>query len=259
MSDLADTVTDAKNPTKVRSIAALAIGNIGAGAKPVVPALAKALKKSEPLEVRQSAAEALSKIQYPANEAAIPALLDTVENDPEPKVRQRCVWSLFGMTPDKARACGADKTLAKLLDEPDGRLTLVRYDAARALAFQLGPDAPDQTVDVLLHMLRNKAIKVFSGTDVKVNGPGKGPRDSNVRVNRTASGDARHMAAQALARLGQKAARNPAAIKALKEAVKDSDSKLSGAARAALNRLKINAEDTPTHRKEPPVRDPRPS
>ncbi len=231
---LAETLTNPKTPTVVRRNAALALANIGAAAKPVASALAQALKPSEPLEVRQFVAEALAKMEYPANEEAIPAVLKAIENDTEPVVRQRCVWALFKMKAlDKFRSCGADKTLGKLLDAREAKMTLLRYDAARKLAAVLGPNAPDKTVDVLLEMLANPNLKVYNGTDPKMEG-GRSKLQENL------GGDARFMAAQALGWLGAKTKQRPEAVEALRKAAKDDDDKLRKAAEEVLRELGLD-------------------
>src|SRR5262249_29642159 len=54
LSDLAEILTDAKNPIRIRTIAAFAISETRAKAKPVVPTIAKALERSQPPEVRDA-------------------------------------------------------------------------------------------------------------------------------------------------------------------------------------------------------------
>lgn len=241
MFDLADTLTNTKNPVLVRRNAALAIAHIGAEAKPVVPALVKALERSQPLEVRQFAAEALAQMKYPANEAGIPAILEAIQKDSDPLVRQKCVWSLFALdSPEKFRELGADKALAKLLDDRGEEVALVRYDAARKLANVLGPDAPDKTADVLLEMLRNKALKVYNRTDAEVKGSGTEATSGTANVQANLGGDARYMAVQALAWLGKKARARDDVVKAIRQAAKDSDAKLRKTAEETLTKLGLD-------------------
>jgi HEAT repeat protein len=236
--DLADALGNPKNSTMVRRNAALAIAHIGKEAKPVVPAIVKALKASEPLDVRRYAAEALAQMKYPANEAAIPAALDAIENDTDPLVRQKCVWSLFGIgTAEQFRDCGADKALTKLLDARGDDLNLVRYDAARKLANVLGPDAPDKTVDVLLDMLKNKSLKVYNRTDAKVSGAGTEATAGQATVQANLGGDARYMAAEALGWMKGKSKARKDVMEALKEASKGEDPKLRKTAEDSLKDL----------------------
>jgi hypothetical protein len=64
----------AQDRPSLRHNAALAVSHIGAEAKPIVPALVKALQRSQHLEVRQFAAEALAQMRYPANQEGVPAI-----------------------------------------------------------------------------------------------------------------------------------------------------------------------------------------
>jgi serine/threonine protein kinase/HEAT repeat protein len=233
MHDLADTLTDAKNPPKVRSFAALAIGKIGDKAKPVVPALAKSLERSQPLEIRRNVAEALAFINYPANKEAIPDMLDVIANDTITDVRIACVWALNEMAKPELKESGADKMLTKVLDESGNITALVRYNAARKLAHAMHEEAPDKTVDVLLEMLTNPTVKVYIGTDVK---PEKGRPEMQANIG----GDARFMAAQALGWLGKKASGRKDVVDALKAAAKDADPKLRESATAALKELGVH-------------------
>jgi HEAT repeat protein len=238
MYDLADTLTNTKNPTVVRRNAALAIAHVGQAARPVVSSLVQALKTNEPLEVRQFTAEALAQLKYPANEKGVPAILEAIEKDTDPLVRQKCVWALFGMNePEQFKKFGADKVLGKLLDEEGDNTTLVRYDAARKLANILGADAPSRTVDVLLHMLSNKSLRVYNRTDAKVEGGGNEAIAGKANVQANLGGDARYMAAQALSWMGDKAKKRKDVVEALRRAAKEEDPRLRKEAADALDRL----------------------
>lgn len=240
MHDLADALLDAKNTVVVRRNAALAIAHIGEAAKPVVPALVKALERRQPLEVRQFAAEALALMKYPANEQAMPALLDTINKDRDPRVRNNCVWALFNLYPaDKFRAVGADKVLTKILDEQGERTAPLRYDAARKLANVLRDEAPDKTADVLLEMLTDTRLVVYNRTDARVEGAGTEATVGRANVQANLGGDARYMAVQALSWLGDKAAKRADVRQALRKAAQDKDSKLSKHAKDALRDLGI--------------------
>jgi len=240
MHDLADALTDAANAVPVRRNAALALSHLGAAAKPVVPALVAALERSQPLEVRQFAAEALAQMQYPANEKSVPALLDAIEKDSDPLVRQKCVWALFAFGPaTKFRALGADQVLTKLLDEKGDRMALLRYDAARKLANVLRDEAPDKTVEVLLEMLTNTQLKVYNRTEARIEGAGTEATAGRANVQANLGGDARYMAVQALAWLGDKAAKRPEVVQALRKAAQDPDAKLRQTAKEAMKDLNI--------------------
>jgi HEAT repeat protein len=238
MYDLADVLTNTSAATLVRRNAALALAHIGAAAKPVVPSIAQALRASEPLEVRRFAAEALAQMKYPANEKAVPALLEAIEKDNDDLVRQKCVWSLFAMSRvDEFKDRGVDRVLARVLDEKGEEMVLVRYNAARKLANMLREESPDRTADVLLHMLRNKKLKVYNRTDAKVEGTGNEATAGKANVQANTGGDARFMAAEALAWLGNKAKRNPDVVEALRQAASDEDPTLRKAAAATLASL----------------------
>jgi len=238
--DLADALTDANNTVVVRRNAALALSHIGAEAKPVVPALVKALQRSQPLEVRQFAAEALAQMRYPANEEGVPAIVEAINKDSDPLVRQKCVWALFTLSSvEKFREVGADKVLEKLLDEKGERTALLRYDAARKLANVLREEAPSRTADVLLEMLTNTQLKVYNRTDARVEGAGTEATVGRANVQANLGGDARYMAVQALSWLGDKAAKRPDVARALRKAAKDGDAKLKSTAKEALKDLGI--------------------
>jgi HEAT repeat protein len=231
--------------TTVRRNAALALGHIGdvlGGGVPdkvkeAVPALVGALRLSEPAVIRQYAAQTLSQIRYPANEAAVPALLVAIRKDTEPRVRQFCIHALFHY-PDIERI-KADQVLAAVLDEtsPDPRFQLARYTAARLLAVSLHERAPDQTADVLLHMLNNKGLLIFNGTNASVAGAGNESSRGQSDVRDSLGGDARYLAAEALGHLRAKAAKRPDVVSALREAARDKDDMLREEAKKALKDL----------------------
>ncbi len=238
---LARVLEDSPHPA-VRRNAAIALGKIGKDAKPAVPALVSALRLKESLEVRQQAAVALAFIGLPHTEEALPALLEAIRKDPDPLVRQHCVWSLFQYRqldgPGQRKLLeAAQPVLTEVLAEKTEALTLVRYDAARMLANwsnRFGTEVSDRTVEVLLEMLGNKSVNVFNGTDVKVQGGGE---VTQARAN--TGGDARYMAARALGWMGSKAAGRKDVAEALKAAAMDPDAKLREAAKEALEVLGV--------------------
>ena len=235
--DLADAIGEGRAP-EVRRNAAIALGHLKDKAKPAVPALMKALKPPTPTEVRQYAAEALAHMAYPANEEAIPAMLEAIRTDKDSTVRQRCVWGLFQVK--DLEKFGADKVLAAVLEEkgdaPESGI-MVRYDSARCLAFHLKSRAPARTAEVLLHMLRNRDLLVYNRTDAKVEGAGSEAARGQSGVAQDLGGDARYMAAQALGWLKEGVARRKDVIDALREAAKDKDERLQKEAAKALNDL----------------------
>ncbi|HTU89168.1 MAG TPA: protein kinase [Gemmataceae bacterium] len=231
--DLTETLANPENSIKLRNLAALAIGRIGAAAQSAVPTLAKMLNSNEPLEVRQSVAESLVKIKYPLNEAALPAIIKAIEKDQDDRVRQFCTVALSAVNPvEKFRKLGADKALTKLLSEKGDESSNLRFDVARTLAYVLRDKAPDKTVEVLLRFLDNDKIKVYRGTDIKLS-------DGRPVPQPNLGDDARFMAAEALGMLGNKAARRPEVVAALRKAAKSEDRKLKEAARKAQKDLNI--------------------
>lgn len=211
---------------KVRRNAAMALGRIGPGAKTAIANLAQALRPDEPdAVVRRFAAEALAYIgqtedgdQFKEIEAlliakALPSLLDALQNDKEANVRQRAVWALFNIQdPEKAKIV---TPLTNVLNEKGADGVMVRYDAARCLA-RMGPQAPDKAVDILFAMLNDKNLRVYKGTDAKVSGGAEG-QSGDTRTAANLGGDARFLAAQALARIGNPKANRKEIVDALNE------------------------------------------
>jgi HEAT repeat protein len=235
-------LTDAE--PSVRRNAALALGRIGPPARGAIPDLAKALRPEEPSgEVRRFAAEALAhmgqtsdgtlfrEIEHLLTSKALPNLLRALQKDPDPSVRQRAVWALFNiLEPEKA---GIVEPLTKVLHEKDPDCQIVRYDAARCLALRMGPRTPDKAVDVLLDMLNDKHIRIYHRSDATVSGSREG-QSGDSRVAANLGGDARYLAAQALARIGGPKANRPAIIEALKDAQQSPDKRCSQEAAKAL-------------------------
>jgi HEAT repeat protein len=254
--DLADALARSPDPI-VRRNAALALANIGEASRPAVPELAAALKPRpdaprDPLkrrpydEARRYAAEALARIEFPANERAIPALREVIRGDVNQDVRHRSIGALFTVPAADLEKAGLDKVLARVLEEAPVRSpewgrsnVLVRYDAARVLARRLEGRAPDKTSDLLVEMIRDKSLLIYRGTDATIKGTGteRGSGESGTRE--VANDDARYMAADALAFLGAKARANPEVAKALREAAEDKSTKLAESAKRAMKILEI--------------------
>jgi HEAT repeat protein len=224
--DLARALGDSKSAV-VRRNSALALSRIGPEAKAAVPELVRSLDASEPADVRSLAAEALARIRYPGTEKAIPVLLEAIQKDPDKRVRQRCIWALFDV--EDLERCDAVRPLTNVLQEKGHDALIVRYDAARVLAFRLGDMAPDATADLLLAMLNDKGLAVYEGPDTSGSG--------QTEVKEKAGGDARFLAAQALSMLGAKAKNRKDVMDALEAATKDDDKKLREEAAVALQRL----------------------
>jgi HEAT repeat protein len=244
--DLVRALSEGKHDD-LRRNAAIALGHIGNQRSDpsedvlrliqdqAVPALVQGLNRSEPRVVRQFCSESLAQIGYPVNKEAIPAILEAIDKDPDQVVRQRCVWSLFNLR--ELQRYGGDRILGKVIRETGEESLLVRYDAARVLAFVLRDSAPDETPEVLLHMLRNRSLLVFNQTDAKVDSAGGEVSRAGSNVQANLGGDARYMAAQALGWLGARAAVRADIVTALRQATRDPDARLRQEAEKALHLL----------------------
>jgi HEAT repeat protein len=213
----------------VRRNVALALGRIGPEAKGAIDALARTLRPEEPdAEVRRFAAEALAHIGKTTDPnvhreierlliaKALPSLLAALRNDKESSVRQWTVQALFHIQdPEKANIVGP---LTSVLQEKGADGVMVRYNAARCLALRMGRRAPEKAVDVLCDMLNDKNIRIYHGTDAKVSGGGEG-QSGDSRTAANLGGDARFLAAQALARIGSPKANRKDVIDSLNEYV----------------------------------------
>jgi HEAT repeat protein len=232
----------------VRRNCLLALATMGSEARGAVPAIAVALKaRPDPSkrgpralaeeEVREFAAEALGRIGYPANKAAMDAVREAIDKDRNSLVRQRCIWALFGLKElEEHKLVGV---LTKVLEDTDKRMLLVRYDAARVLAYGLGKNAPKKTPEVLLHMLKNRELTVYSGAAAKVEGIGGEGEKGGSKINADTGGDARFMAAIALGWMGELASKNADVVKGLRDAAKDENVKLRDTAKMALKQLDL--------------------
>jgi HEAT repeat protein len=256
VEELARVLTLSEDP-KVRANCAVALAHIGiaspAETKSAVPALAEALKPvakaSAELDrkylydrVRILAAEALSRIDFPHNEAAIPAIREAIRKDPHRDVRHRCVWATFNMRLEDFERFELVKVLSGVLEETSRDTQLLRYDSARKLAHLLESRAPDKVCDVLLEMIENSDLKVFKGSDAAIKGTPDESKGGASKVSEKAEGDGRYMAAQAMGWLKDKAKNNKAIVAALQKAAKDDEPKLKEAARKALADLGLKPE-----------------
>src|SRR5262249_39734654 len=156
-------------------------------------------------------------------EAAMDAIRVAIAKDSNQTVRQYCVWATFNVPLEKYDLV---KPLTDVLGEKADDSLLVRYDAARSLAAALSEKAPDKAVEVLLHMLENKSLKVFNKTDANIKGGPKegGGGDTNVAAD--LGDDARYMAAQALGWMKGKVRDNQKVKDALTRASEDKNAKL---------------------------------
>lgn len=227
---------------KVRRICCVALSHLhGEKGKPGIPALVEALKptgKSDQAseEVRYFAAQAIAQIGYPSNEAAIPAVRQAIMEDKNHDLRHRCVWALFNI--QELDKYDLIKPLTKVLDESGDKVRLLRYDAARVLAFGEGDRAPDKVVDVLVEMLTDPKLLVFQGSDSEVEG-GSEKKGGTTGVKNRTGGDARYMAAVALGWMKDKTKNHEKAVAALKAATKDKDPTLREKAQKTVQDLGI--------------------
>ncbi|HVS37798.1 MAG TPA: HEAT repeat domain-containing protein, partial [Gemmataceae bacterium] len=202
---LGQVLTQAKEPD-VRRNAALSLSKIGPPAAKVLPQIVQALQyheadaDSQYNGIRVYAAEALNHILMPGIEPAIPAVLKIIRSDPDPVVRMRCLFALFDV--EDLDRYKITPVLTALLDDTGQETAVLRWDAARLLAFRLRERAPDKTADVLLQLLRAQGVVEFKGVDAKTNGVGSEGAGGKTTVNQDLGGDGRWMGAQGLGFLG---------------------------------------------------------
>ncbi len=226
---------DAPNPG-LRQKAAVALGEIGPAAEPAVPKLALALQgqREKDEQVRRYAAFALLKMESPANDKAIPTVIEVIRKvEPTSELRKLCIAVLFHVQDIKKHQ--AETTLLDVLRETDPGTSIHRYTAAQVLASQLNEGAPRKVGEVLLEMLTDTKLVLDKGPESRVGDTGENQGKSGVRENR--GGDARFLAAQALGWMGR-AANKPEIIAALKQAAQqESNQELKQFATQALDRV----------------------
>ncbi len=236
-ADAATALADALLPNHagaVRARAAVALTKIGPDSVKVTRQLLEALRTEETQEtrereVRKYIAEVFVQMGYPNTHQAMPTLLDVIARDTNVGVRHRCIWVFLNMDPKRfpeidsaSDRRSAEQVLTTVLS--DGSLDsapVVRYDAARALAFNLGERAPKKAADELLHMLSNDKLYVYQGTEARVTTVGREGDPGTTRSDERKGGDARFMAAQALGMMGKTAADHPGVVETLRKAQKD--------------------------------------
>jgi HEAT repeat protein len=200
----------------------------------VVSKLAKALEPKQPVEVRQFTAEALARLGFPAAESALQPLLTAIREDKDMTVRHRAVWAFLNA--DVERLDGAKEALLGVLKTRREK-SVIRYDAARALARALQGRAPNEVIDTLEEMLRDTNIKVYRQTNADVKG-GSESSGGQSTVRQDLGGDARFMAAHALSIIGPPVKkRNPQIVDLLKDLARSDDEMNQKAAREALQSI----------------------
>lgn len=248
VADLAAALRTCQEPA-VRRNCAIALAHIGEAAREAVPALVEAMRpakgvsadvaRSRPYEeVRQQAAEAIAKVRYPGNRAALGAIREHIKSDRNVAIRHHCVWALFGLRDkDKLAEYDLKDSLVKVLEETSTETRELRYDTARLLASLLRDEAPDRVVTTLLDMLAKKDLRLFLGTQAAIDGTGNEAGGGKSSAAARQGGDARYLAAEALGWLGRKGGDNIKVVVALREAARDADPKLKAAAARALEEL----------------------
>ncbi len=233
----------------IRQSAAVALEHIGLAAHPAIPALTELVLRPSSdaagLQARRNAAIAISGIHLAAlvkqdrdlvdqiRRQAIPDLLKVIENPNEDPTVRSWAASLF-VNVLELENFGADRVLEKVLDETDPKSLLVRYNAARALAFTKRDKAPPKAALVLVQMMQDEKMRVQTGTASTGTGglgeTGRGGSQTQVILGE----DARYMGAQALGAMGPALNNQPVVIRALREAAKDPNMRLRDEANAAL-------------------------
>jgi HEAT repeat protein len=189
---------------QVRATAALGLSRIGLPARSAIPALIHALRPDEDIQVRGFAAEALSAID-PDHPDAVAALVKTLEVHDSPRVQHPCIWGLAKLR--MFEQPGVVPALTRAMSEPGPEFTLLRYEAANALALGMGRRIPDKALDVLAEALRDDTIQLYTGTGVKVQSSANEGRRGAAQVRSTGEGDWRVQVARALLAVGRRANR----------------------------------------------------
>jgi hypothetical protein len=146
------------------------------------------------------------------------------------------------MSKEDLKRHGLVEVLVTVLGETTADTRLVRFDAARGLAYSMRDEAPDKVCDLLLEMISTSSLKVFKGTDTAITGTGDESKAGGSKVSERTGGDGRYMAAEAMGWLGKKAKSNEAIVAALRKAAKDEEPKLKDCAGKALKDLGIPPE-----------------
>jgi HEAT repeat protein len=217
---------------EVRRNAALALSRVGPRAGEAVRPLVRALDVQEPAKVRRYAAEALSHAPAAAV-PVVPDLLPFIKKDHDPEVRQRLVRTVaLGKGFEGSEA---EKVLEMVLHETDSDNRVVRYDTARVLAYALQDRAPAKAVAVLVEMLDDTKLLEYRGTDSTLK-KGDESVKSGTGARENLGGDARYMAAEALADIARSGKRSDARD-ALRTAAESKDEVKKKVARDALKAI----------------------
>ncbi len=201
-----------------------------------MPQMINALKPEteKDIEVRRFTAEALFKMESPANDKAIPTVIELIRRDPEMKIRGTCIDVLFKVKDINNH--GAAEVLTAVLNETAADKVGLRCEAARVLAFHLKEKVPDRVLPVLLEALKSPDFLLYRGANTQVGGVGEA-RTTQSSVNEMKGGDARFLYAMALGWVGPKANKKDI-TDALEQAAKDKDPELVRHAKLALKMIR---------------------
>ncbi len=237
LMDLAEALRPDRG-NRVRRNVAIALGRLGAKARPALHHLIETIKAAAPTpaeqEVRLYAVEAVAQIGYPNNAEALPVLADLVKAEKDTQLRLRAVWSFLGC--ERLEPAWVE-TLTDLLGEPAATDPAgARLEAARVLAAALRDKAPLVVAEVLYEGFIDKRTFKFDGTGTKVNAGNEQGQGSTV-AEKVTDPDARYLYARALGMLGKRLLDFPKKdqLKADLEAAKKEE-----------NRPKLNEEATRT-------------
>jgi len=158
-----------------------------------------------------------------------------LKEDNNPLVRQRAVWALGRV--ENLEGSAAAEALEAVLSEKDAEMVIVRYETARYLAHGLGPKTPEKAIDILVSMMSDTTLRIYTKTDTNVQSSGAENTGGSAPVKTNLGGDGRTLPAQALGLIGPKANR-PDVIRALQEAAKPADPKSREAAQESLKKIK---------------------
>jgi len=218
---IAKTLSASKDNNVRRACCVALVRYSGDSGKPAIAALVEAMKPGAKTdkaseEVRVLAAEAIVLIGPPASQSAAKAIRDTLINDKNQQLRHRCISA--GFVVEDLQKAELVEPLTAVMQETGEAKRMMRYDAARVLAFGLKDKAPDKAVELLLQMLADDKLKL---TNPSEGGPA----------------DVRFAAATALGWLGKKVKDDKKVIDALRKAAKEKDPALKKEAQKALKDL----------------------
>ncbi len=146
-----------------RLSASRALGGIGSGAKPAVPALAAALRDTG-WKDRDGAADALGSIRDGSSQA-IGALLGALKDDPDERVRGKAAAALGRIQPGDTRVIAA---LAAALEDDDANVCAEAADALACFGSRAGDavaalqEAADAE-DFIVSQAATEALKAIRG------------------------------------------------------------------------------------------------